>query len=71
MKFEELSEKERQPNLVDSVPIFEWGLGNLIDEEECDMGEIIQNVEHMHPPFTEKEIVDDIVKYWPSRGSEY
>ena len=54
MKVEELSEKEKQPTLVDGMPIFEQRLGNIIYDEKGEMGEIIKNVEHVHPIFREK-----------------
>ena len=34
----------KQPTLVEGKPVFGWRLGNLIDDDEGDMGEIIQNV---------------------------
>ena len=42
------------------MPIFEWIWVNLIDNEEGDMGEIIQNFEYAHPNFIEEEIADDV-----------
>ena len=36
------------------MPIFEWRLGNPTDDEEGDMGEIMQNVGHAHPLFIEE-----------------
>ena len=41
------------------MTIFDWRIGNLIDDEESDMDEIIHNVEHAHHPFIEEKIVDD------------
>ena len=39
MKLDELPEKEKQPTLVGGMPIFDWRLVHLIDDEEDDMGE--------------------------------
>ena len=38
IKVKYLSEKDKQPTLVDNMPIFEWRFGNLIDDEDGDMG---------------------------------
>ena len=38
MKVEELAEKEKQPTLVADMPIFDCRLGQLIYDEEVDMG---------------------------------
>ena len=54
IRVEDLSEKDKQPTLVDSMPIFERRLGNLIDVEEDNMGEIIQNVEYAHTTLIEE-----------------
>ena len=39
IKLDELPEKEKQPTLVGGMPIFDWRLVHLIDDEEDDMGE--------------------------------
>ena len=54
IRVEDLSEKDKQPTLVDSMPIFEGRLCNLIDVEEDNMGEIIQNVEYAHTTLIEE-----------------
>ena len=38
MKLDELPEKEKQPTLVADMPIFDCRLGQLIYDEEVDMG---------------------------------
>ena len=38
VKVEELAEKEKQPTLVADMPIFDCRLGQLIYDEEVDMG---------------------------------
>ena len=53
MKVEELVETEYQPTLVGGMPIFEGKLYHLMGNTEGGIGEIIQNVEHAHPPFIE------------------
>ena len=54
IKVKKLLETEKQPNLVDGMPIFEQILDILIYDKEGDMGEIIQNVEHVHTNFIEE-----------------
>ena len=54
IRVEDLSEKDKQPTLVDSMPIFERRLGNPIDDDEGDMVEIIQKNEHYNPNFIEE-----------------
>ena len=36
------------------MPILSCRFGQLIDEKERDLGEIMQNVEHENPPSIEK-----------------
>ena len=38
MKVEEFLEKEKQSTIVDGMLIFEWRVGNLIDDKEGNMG---------------------------------
>ena len=42
------------------MSIFEWRLGNLIDDEEVYISLIIQNGEYAHPFLIKEEIVDDV-----------
>ena len=46
-RVEELTEAEGQPTIADNVPLFEWGMGNIITDEAThhNVHEIINTVE--------------------------